>query len=663
MIERIKNMSLTDGYLLTKEEVCSVLGIAYDGINEEYTKLGFAHDVIPGGIAIVSVNTANPTTVTSPERCVQLAEHAVKRGAKMLLATHQIGEYPCLIVDNVIDAFCALSTHIRERFAAKCIAITGSIGKTTTTQMVAALISSKFNTHKNDSSANNVRLAAEVLQRLKPENEYYVQETMEGPPFGAAATISKMILPSAAIVTVVGTSHLETFGSQERILESCLGIQEGMPEGGLIVLNGDDPLQWNATCSRRCVYYAIKNKSADYYAENIHANQNSVSFDVVHGDSRTDVTINCFGEHNVLNALACFAIGEWAGMTESEIQKGLASYRTSGIRQNFVSYAGIGLYLDCYNAAPESIQTSLDVLKTLPVHGNGRRIALLADIAELGPNEIEFHKKVGRMVAESCADMLIAYGPNSRLIAGEVLLNSKKSVFHTESFTELVDYLRKTVTKSDVVLVKGSHCMELEHVIDSAYGTWFHEVFEEYEYKTRNVSDNNFTYTVYTDHAKPIKKLSLSESVSIPCRVGGKPVTSIGRDLFHGSKYTKSVQLPDTLVSIQFCSFYKAVLLESVHIPASVKIIGESAFNSCTGLTSVHIDDGCTHIGYRAFAYCHALTSINIPYTVQQIGNECFAGCENVLIECEKGSYAEQYCIDRNLPYVYASCFHDPSIR
>lgn len=627
---------------LTKAWICEIMGIPVPAQDEEYTKLGFAHDVKPGGVAILSVNTSSPDTKTTPERAVELADQAMERGAKLLLNTFQVKDYPCLIVDDVFEAFCRIAGAIRDQYPAKAISVTGSIGKTTTTQMVYAVLSAKYNTHRNDSSANNVRLVAEVLQRLKPEHEYYVQETMEGPPFGAAGTISRMIKPSAAIITVVGTSHMEFFKTQERIMESCLGVQDGMPEDGLLIMNGDDPFQWGAKCDHAVVYYAINNKEADYHAENIRAEGISLRFDVVHGAETTPVRIHCFGTHNILNALAAFAAGEWAGMTHSEIVKGLDSFQTMGIRQNYVVYGGKHLFLDCYNATPESMQSAFNAMSMISVQPGGKRVAVFADIAEVGEHEKEYHLKVGKSVTESCIDKLICYGKNARYTASVALAESSIPVFHASTQDELVDYLQRTITDEDLVLFKGSNVMSLEHAVDRAFGTWFHEEFERYKFQSSQYSDSSFRYQIYTDHATVVEKLDFQADVVIPSQVQGKPVTGLGRSLFNQSKSTETVSLPDTLINIRYCTFYNSKI-KSIRIPASVRIIDRSAFNSCKQLKQVIIEDGCTHIGYRAFSNCPELSSISIPASVHQIEDEAFSNCSKLTIYGVSGSYAEKY--------------------
>ncbi len=631
---------------LDRNTICEILGIPVpDGPNEKYTMLNFAMDARKGGVAIISAITSNPEYVTPQSKCAELADLAISKGAKLLIADRQFKDYPTLVVDNVFDAYCRIISTLRSRFDPRTVSITGSIGKTTATEMVYTVLSSKFNTHRNTGSANSVRYAGSVIQGLKKSHEVYVQETMEGPPYGAASTISRLVQPQAAVVTLVGTSHMSAFGSQERILESCLGVQDGMPEEGLLVLNADDPFQRNAgeKCKRRAVYYGICDPGADYRAENIRGEGDSLCFDVIAEGRRTPVRIYCFGHHNVLNALASFAIGRWAGMSEQEIAAGLGKYRTSGIRQNLVSYGGNRIYLDCYNAAPESMKSALDAFAEIAVPSGGRRIGVLADVAEVGDRAEEYHRRIGRLAAESCLDLLICYGHDAGWIAEEAKAAGNFPVYHTESKDELLSLIRGHVTSLDLTLFKGSHSMELEHVVDLIWGTWFHEEFERYDFKTKTVSDEDFTYRVYTDHVTLENKKSTRRDIVIPDTVEGLPVTGIERNAFNGTKYTQSVQLPSGLVNIRYCSFYKANQITELRIPASVRVIDMSAFSTCEKLMRVQIEEGCRHLGYRAFGNCRNLTDIWIPATVRQIGSEAFLNCSKLTIHGEKGSVAEAY--------------------
>ncbi len=645
----------TDGtpYLLTKSRLCSILGLPQPDTNEVYTSLRFAVDAVPGCVALVNDLTSDPAWVTPKDRCRDLARIAMDKGASLLLSPMQIEDYPCLIVPDAFAAYCTVITAIRNNFSPRTISVTGSIGKTTTSDMVHALIKSKYNnTHYTTGNSNTVRNCGTMVQRLKSNHEFYVQEIMEASPPGSPSVISKMAQPQASIVTVVGTSHLEQFGTQEKIWESCLGIQDGMPDDGLLILNGDDPLQHGAQTRLKSVWYGIEDEDADYRGVNIHGKGDELHFDVLHNGRSTPVTLHCFGRHNVLDALAAFAAGEWAGMTESEIVQGLASYRTSGIRQNLVTWGGQKLYLDCYNSSKESVVSALDALSMIELPEGGKRVAVLADVLELGNDERPIHEEIGRSAAHSCADTLIFYGACSRFSAETARNEGRTDVYHALTPDELMALIGEHVGPQDVALFKGSHGMELELVVDTIWGTWYHEESERGAHQIPTTHDEDFEYRLYSDHATVTRKRSTATAANIPSMVEGRPVTSIADSAFSGSGSTETVSLPNSLRNIRWCAFYKVAKLTEVDIPASVRIVHASAFSTCPNLREVHIEPGCIHLGYRAFGNCTNLERIDIPATVQQIGNEAFINCKKLKIHGEQGSYAQRYAAEHKIPFV-----------
>ena len=639
---------------LTLNTICSILGIKKPkGLNQQYSRLRFAMDSKSNAVAVVSEFTSDPAYITSEERCAELADIAVSMGATLLIARKQYKDYPTLVVDDPFEAYCKIISALRKKFSPKQISITGSIGKTSATQMVYTVISSKFNTHRNTGNANTLRLCGGVIQCLKQSHEAYVQEVMEGPPCGSASTISKLVQPQCAVVTKIGSSHMEAFGSQERILESCLGIQDGMPEDGLLILNADDPFQWQgrALCSRRVVYYGIDREEADYRAVNLRSEGDWRCFDVKYGDELVPVRICCFGRHNVLNALAAFAAGKWAGLTDREIADGLEKYRTSSIRQNLVKHGGYRLYLDCYNSSLESIAVALDTFAEIPASAGGRHIGVLADVAEVGSKAEEYHRSIGKLAGNSCLDLLICYGEDARFIQEEAGNCGRIPVYYAGTRDELLHLIRTHITPADVTLFKGSHCMELEHAVDLIWGTWYHEEFERCDLEPHIENDKDFVYQVYTDHVTVVRKRSNAADLTLPKEVEGLPVTGIESGVFKGSNLAGTVKLLPGLVNIRNRAFYQANKITGLEIPSSVRIIDESAFESCKNLRRVTIEDGCTHLGHRAFADCTNLEEMILPGSVRQIDEEAFLHCEKLTICAPKGSPAETYAFNHGIKF------------
>ena len=220
-----------------------------------------------------------------------------------------------------------------------------------------------------------------------------------------------------------------------------------------------------------------------------------------------------------------------------------------------------------------------------------------------------------------------------------------------EKAEEIVQRVKLAGITRFLLLFKGSHSMELEDVVDKLFGTWYHEEFERYDFKTREFKTKDLAFRLYTDHAVVTKKLTTVADVEIPACVEELPVTGIERSVFSGSKYTESVTFPDTLTNIRYCAFYKTNKLKTVSTPPSVRIIDNSAFSTCENLRTVEIAEGCTHLGYRAFGNCKALEKITIPATVRQIGGECFLNCEKLTIHGKAGSYAQQYARGHGIPF------------
>lgn len=562
-----KNGNMTGEWILTKKNICAALGLPAPAADEVYTKLEYARDAGQGCVALVRTRAFDPYIYTSPEECERLADLAVSKGAKLLLTDRQIKDYPCLVVPEPFEAFQTIIAAIRRKFTGHVVGVTGSIGKTSTTGMVNAVVSSKYKTFSNLHNANSAIFAAKLIQQLTPEYGAYVQEIMETPPYGLAGMIAKMVQPEVAIVTVVGTSHMQALGSQERIRETCLSVVEGLRENGTLILNGDDPFQKDPGCKQKVLYYAIENKDADYRAEHISGGENGMEFEVVYDGQRVPVKIACYGLHNVMDALAAFAAGKCIGMTDAEVVRGLASFRTTGIRQNVVKYGGQTMFLDCYNAAAESMQSSFNSFAMIPVRNGGRRIAVLGDIKETGKKDEEIHANVGRMLAASNVDIAVCYGDSAAIIADTAKALCGKEIIWSNDFDTVKNWLMQNVTVNDVLLFKGSRGMALERFADALTGTWFYEMDEGLIAGSRLKTVNNLTYRVYADHATLVSKDAGAPDVTIEAYVDDKPVTGIERSVFSGSKYTESVTFPDTLTNIRYCAFCKTNKLKTVSTP------------------------------------------------------------------------------------------------
>lgn len=394
-------------------------------------------------------------------------EQAVQAGAAAAVTDMQIGEYPCLVVEDTQQALLDIANFYRLRFHIPVVAVTGSVGKTTTKEMTACVLSEKFQTLKTEKNLNNEIGLPKTLLRLTGEHGAAVVE-MGMNHFGEISRMSRCAHPSIAIITNIGFSHIENLGSQEGILRAKLEILEGMDEDAPLIINADDPmlLPLKKTLSRPVYTFSTAGNPADVTAEDIHEENGVTTFTVCYNGNRCLAVLPAIGEHNVKNALAAFLTGILTGMDIQEILCGIAKYQPTGMRQNIMEKNGQTVIADCYNASPDSMRAGLGVLGGYPC--TGRRIAVLGDMLELGEHSGRLHAMVGEMVKNAGIDMLFCYGEASGQIAENA--GSHVAVYHTCDADDLTEKLRKTVQEGDCIFFKASHGMHLENVISRLYG-------------------------------------------------------------------------------------------------------------------------------------------------------------------------------------------------
>lgn len=376
---------------------------------------------------------------------------------------------PIIPVKDTGEAFLALAKWYRQKFNIPVIGITGSVGKTTTKEMVAKVLASKFKTLYTEGNLNNQIGLPKMCFKLDSTFEAAVLEMgMSG--FGEIESLSCTALPTIGLITNIGVSHIEMLGSREGILKAKTEILKGMSNDAPLFLNGDDEMlsgMRKKIPERKVIFYAVHNVLADFYTENGVFSGEGSTFDIVKKatGARTKIFLPAAGIHNVLNACAAFAIGDYLGISAEQCAKALSEYVPSGMRQRVVKRGGITVIEDCYNASPDSVKASLSVLKNLDI--KGKRIAVLGDMLELGDYSQRAHGDCGAAAAGN-ADILFVYGDN----AGYYLEGAKSKGLECLCFNdknELLSKLCEYVKDNDAVLFKASRRMKLEEVIEGLY--------------------------------------------------------------------------------------------------------------------------------------------------------------------------------------------------
>lgn len=373
----------------------------------------------------------------------------------IVVTTHQIEDLPCIIVENTLANLYAVAEFYRSLHNdTKTLVVTGSIGKTSAKEMVYSVLNAGAKTIRNAGSANSTREACRKIFNLEDEKFAVMELGLRAPnmPF---KTASKILVPDAILITNIGSSHIENFKSKAQILEHKLSASYAMRPDGVLFLNGDDDLLYNTKYNYKTVFFGIKNKNADYIAENISFDNEGCSFRVLSKDGKTDIRVrlNVPGEHNILNALGAIAIAKHFNLSDEDIIKGVGAFKTKGFRQNVVrGYKDNIIIADCYNATPESMISGFEMLKN--VNCTGRKIAVLGHMMRLGSLSETLHRQTGRDVLSYNFDLIITFGPDAHFIFEEVK-KAGGNVLEFFTKTDLVAYLREYVQENDAILFKG----------------------------------------------------------------------------------------------------------------------------------------------------------------------------------------------------------------
>lgn len=377
---------------------------------------------------------------------------------------------PLITVEDTKKAFLKLASWYRCEFNdLLVIGLTGSVGKTTTKEMTYCVMSQKTKTLKTEGNLNNEIGMPKTVFRLDDTYGCAVIE-MGMDNAGQISALSSSCKPDCAVITNIGVSHIENFGSREGILKAKLEILDGMKKGSPVFLNGDnDLLSTVKNDDYKLIFFGIENKDCDVIAEDIKETGLSTEFVAVKGNIRQKITIPTVGIHNVYDALAAFAIGSEYGVSPDKIAKGLMNYVPSGMRQRIREIANKTVIEDCYNASPDSQKAGLNSLCKI---AKGRKIAVLGDMLELGSYSETAHRNVGRYAAEKKVDILYTYGEESKYMAESAEEHGLENVKSFTDKQQLSDELLKTVKDGDTLLFKASRGMKLEEVFENLYKIW-----------------------------------------------------------------------------------------------------------------------------------------------------------------------------------------------
>ena len=365
-------------------------------------------------------------------------------------------------VEDTLEALYEIAKYKRSLYNIPVIAVTGSVGKTSTKDIIASVVSQKYKTLKTEgNNNNNIGLPLTIL-KLKDHEALVVEMGMNH--FGEISLLTNIAKPTLAVITNIGTSHIGNLGSRENILKAKLEILEGMKIPRVIINNDNDLLhKWYEENKEKIEIHTYGiNNSSDIIAEKIELGEEKSKFVAKTSSEKINIDVPVGGEHFVYNALCGFMVGKILGLSSKEIQNGILKFELTKKRMDIrVLKNGATLINDSYNASYESMKASL---KYLSSRTDFRKIAVLGDMLELGDFSKELHEKVGEEVANDNIDVLICRGEFAKNIISKANENKKTQCILLQNNEEILSKLQEILKEGDVVLIKASNGMKFYEI-------------------------------------------------------------------------------------------------------------------------------------------------------------------------------------------------------
>ena len=388
-------------------------------------------------------------------------EKTVEQGVACVLCERAPAvEVPYILVDSTLVALKGIAEYYRLLFTIPFIGVTGSVGKTSTKELISSVLAQRYNVHKTSGNFNNELGVPLTLFGLEESHEAAVIE-MGISGFGEMTRLAKMVRPDISVITNIGCCHLENLGDRDGVLKAKTEMFTYLqPDGTIILCHDDDKLctvkDHNGI---RPIFYGT-DPADEYYADNIEELLlDGVRCTLHHGGSAITVTIPAMGRHNVLNALCAMAVGKQLGLTDEEIRNGIESFTNVGSRNRILRTRGMTVIDDCYNANPTSTKAGLNTLSNF----TGRKVAVLGDMKELGKDELSLHREVGAYAKEKGVDVLIAVGPLSEVTAE----GFGEGAIYYPTVDDCIAAIGGLLHEGDAVLVKASHSMHFEKIVEA----------------------------------------------------------------------------------------------------------------------------------------------------------------------------------------------------
>lgn len=562
-----------------------------------------------------------------------------------------IEDFNNVVIQNNLRMYTNLIKYIREISNPFIISVTGSIGKTSTKDIIASVLREKYDKRKMFVSYGNSNSYYKVslnIKSLMPYTKVLLQEVGIGPTKKLVEECAIMLESDVVVYTNILDSHIEHYKTRENIAKYKMLLSKHGKKDGLAIVNYDDAILRNLEFKQRVISYSISDENATYYARDITLTENGTSFTIVSNidNSRVKVKLQVIGEHYVYNALVAFAIGRYMGLGISDIKNGLFKYRTTGMRGNLFTIGGYRIFADCYNASFDSIENAAKTMDVVKLNKKNKKIAVIADVKELGDISLETHRKIGKSLASHDIDILLFYG-NEMKYAYEEYSKLKKGGYYFDNRFEMHKMLESVSKVGDLILFKGSHGMHLTDSIDIVFGTDMADLCNIGESDYEIVKEGDYEIYKFPCYNTIVKYSGDLNNVLVPEKIEDLRVTKFAADLFKDSSLKKIV-LPKYL-SLLTENLFMNSQLEEIVFNNKLKVISKKAFFGCEKLVQVKLPNSLIYIGRSAFENCTNLKKIFIPNSVSMIEDDAFSGVSDLVIYCNKDSYAYDFAKRMNI--------------
>ncbi len=391
-------------------------------------------------------------------------EDVFSKGAACVISEKELDiSKPYILVESSLVALKEIAKFYRENLSVTLVGISGSVGKTSTKEMIASVLSQEYKVLKTEGNFNNEIGLPLTILKIRDEHQVAVIE-MGISDFGEMQRLSAIAKPDVAVLTNIGTCHLENLKDRDGVLKAKTEMFEYLCENGYVVLNGDDDKLFTVKDVNgiRPAFVGLNSKNDIYASDIVSDGLSGVEFVINDNGKKLCAKVNIPGEHMVYNALTGYAIGKIMNISDEKILAGMEKLKPVSGRNNIIKTDYITIIDDCYNANPVSMKASIDVISKVKT----RTVCVLGDMFELGENEKQLHCEVGEHFKDKDVDVLITAGNLAANIAKAAGCNENIKIYHFETRDDMLKELKTLITKSDTVLVKASHGMAFDKVVE-----------------------------------------------------------------------------------------------------------------------------------------------------------------------------------------------------